>query len=70
MSIATRADLIARLQEEKNPDEILVYTYWGDSDFENYQDKDQAYNLVNEALNTAIGHVNEYLESQYKNEGK
>ena len=28
MSIATRADLIARLQEEKNPDEILVYTYW------------------------------------------
>ena len=45
MSIATRADLIARLQEEKNPDEILVYTYWGDSDFENYQDKNQAYNL-------------------------
>lgn len=67
MSIATRKELIAELKKG-NPNEELVYTYWGASDFEDYQDKDQAYSLVEEALDNAVGTVNEYLESQYEEE--
>ena len=67
MSIGTKAELIAQLQEG-NLDEEIVWTYWGESDFVQYKDKDQAYNLVETALDTAIGNINEYLESQYEEE--
>ena len=48
-----------------NPDEVIIYTYWGKEDYESYKDKEQAIELIEESLDTCIGHVNEYLESQY-----
>lgn len=65
MSISTRHELIQQLLQG-NPDEFLVWTYWGEEDFENYKDKDQAYELLDEGLQTTIGEVNEYLANNYE----
>ena len=69
MSIGTRHELIQQLLQG-NPDEFLVWTYWGEEDFENYKDKDRAYELVDEALQNAIGEVNGYLTANYEEEGE
>jgi hypothetical protein len=70
MSISTIKELIDDLMA-LNPDEVIVYTYWGKEDYEPYKDKEQAIELIEESLDTCIGHVNEYLESQYdEREGK
>lgn len=66
MTLGTRAELIARLQQEGNPDEELVWTYWGEEDFKNYKDKGQAYGLVEDALDNAIADVNQYLSANYE----
>jgi hypothetical protein len=51
-----------------NPDEVIVYTYWGKEDYESYKEQEQALTLIEDGLNNCIGHVNEYLESQYQDE--
>ena len=57
-------DLIEQLKQG-DPDEVLVYTYWGNSDYEPYKDKEQAQDLINDALENSIGNVNDYLENYY-----
>jgi hypothetical protein len=64
MSILTVKELIDDLMT-LNPDEVIVYTYWGKEDYKPYKDKEQALELIESALDTCIGHVNEYLEGQY-----
>jgi hypothetical protein len=49
-----------------NPDEVIIYTYWGKEDYKPYKDQEQAIELIEESLDTCIGHVNDYLESQYQ----
>ena len=62
--IATVKELIKQLKQ-LDPDETLIYTYWGDEDYKDYKDQDQAISLIDDGLDTCIGHVNEYLEGQY-----
>lgn len=69
MTIATRAELIERLKDG-DPNEVLIYTYWGDSDYQDYKDQEQAIGLIDDALENAVGSVNEYLESQYEDESE
>ena len=63
MSISTRAELIKELQAG-DPDETLVYTYWGREDFNQWADTEQAISLIDSALDNCIGHVNEYVGSE------
>lgn len=65
--IATASEAIKLLQECK-PDEILLITWWGDGDFTEYEDRDQAFSLAEDALDNCVGHVNEYVDSQYTDE--
>jgi hypothetical protein len=65
MSISTIKELIDDLMT-LNPDEVIIYTYWGKEDYEPYKDQEQAIELIEESLDTCIGHVNDYLESQYQ----
>ena len=67
MSISTRQELIKQL-EAGNPDEVLVYTYWGESDFEPYKDKDSAQELIDEQLESCMAHANDWLELNYAND--
>ena len=67
MSIGTRAELIKELRKG-DPKELLVWTYWGEEDFAEYEDKDQAYQLIEDSLDNCVGQCNEYLESQYTEE--
>tara|TARA_R110002126_G_scaffold148246_1_gene294297 strand:- start:338 stop:547 length:210 start_codon:yes stop_codon:yes gene_type:complete len=62
--IGTVKELIEQLKQ-LDPDETLIYTYWGDEDYKDYKDLDQAISLIDDGLDTCIGHVNDYLESQY-----
>jgi hypothetical protein len=64
MSISTIKELIDDLMT-LNPDEVIVYTYWGKEDYEPYKDQEQAIELIEESLDTCIGHVNDYLEGKY-----
>ena len=64
MSISTRQELIEELKQG-HPDEVLVYTYWDDTDFEAYADKEQAQDLINDALEASIGQANDYLVGHY-----
>jgi len=64
MSISTIKELIDDLKK-LNPNEVIIYTYWGRSDYKPYKDREQAIELIEESLDTCIGHVNEYLEGQY-----
>jgi hypothetical protein len=68
VSISTVKELIAELKQ-RDPKEVLVYTYWGEDDYKPYKDQEQAIDLIEEALDTCIGHVNEYLEGQYQEGG-
>jgi hypothetical protein len=63
--IATVKELIEQLKQ-LDPDEALIYTYWGEEDYKDYKDPDQAMSLIEDGLDTCIGHVNDYLESQYQ----
>jgi len=65
--ISTAKELIEELKQ-LDPNETLVYTYWGDEDYKWYKDPDQAMDLINEALDNCVGHVNDHLESQYTEE--
>mgnify|MGYP006280700897 FL=1 len=58
-------EAIALLQQ-CDPEEELLITWWGDVDWEAYKDKDQAYSLAEEQLDTCIGHINEWVQSQYE----
>lgn len=68
MSISTVKELIDDLKKLK-PNEVIIYTYWGKDDYKPYKDQDQAISLIEESLDTCIGHVNDYLESQYQEGG-
>lgn len=57
---------VIKIMEQLNPDEDLLITWWGDSDWKEYKDKDQAYDLAELALDVCIGHVNDYVSSQYQ----
>jgi hypothetical protein len=63
--IGTVKELIEQLKQ-LDPDEALIYTYWGEEDYKDYKDLDQAMSLIEDGLDTCIGHVNDYLESQYQ----
>lgn len=63
--IGTVKELIEQLKQ-LDPDETLIYTYWGEEDYKDYKDLDQAMSLIEDGLDTCIGHVNDYLESQYQ----
>jgi hypothetical protein len=63
--IGTVKELIEQLKQ-LDPDEALIYTYWGNEDYKDYKDLDQAISLIDDGLDTCIGHVNDYLESQYQ----
>ena len=63
--IGTVRELIEQLKQ-LDPDEALIYTYWGEEDYKDYKDLDQAMSLIEDGLDTCIGHVNDYLESQYQ----
>ena len=65
MSISTIKELIDDLMT-LNPDEVIIYTYWGKEDYKPYKDQEQAIELIEESLDNCIGHVNDYLESQYQ----
>jgi hypothetical protein len=65
--ISTVKEIIEDLMK-LNPDEVLVYTYWGEDDYKDYKDPEQALGLIEDGLDTCIGHVNEYLEGQYQDE--
>jgi hypothetical protein len=67
MSISSVQELIAALKQ-RDPEEALVYTYWGEDDYNSYKDQAQAISLIEDALDNCIGHVNDYLESQYQDE--
>jgi len=62
--IGTVKELIKELKQ-RDPNETLIYSYWGDEDYKDYKDQDQAISLIDDGLDNCIGHVNEYLESQY-----
>ena len=57
---------IIKMLSEYDPNEELVITWWGDDDFTELVDRDQAFNLAVEALPNCIGHINDYVESQYQ----
>ena len=63
--IGTVKELIEQLKQ-LDPDEALIYTYWGEEDYKDYKDLDQAMSLIDDGLDTCIGHVNDYLESLYQ----
>ena len=63
--IGTVKELIEQLKQ-LDPDEALIYTYWGEEDYKDYKDLDQAMSLIEDGLDTCIGHVNDHLESQYQ----
>jgi hypothetical protein len=65
--ISTVKELIEELKQ-LNPDEVLVYTYWGDEDYKSYKDPDQVISLIDDALDNCVGHVNDHVESQYQDE--
>ena len=65
--IATASEAIKLLQQ-LNPEESLVITWWGEADFKEYKDPDQAMSLTDDAIDNCIGHVNDYVESQYTDE--
>ena len=67
MSISSVQELIAELKL-RDPEEALVYTYWAEEDYKDYKDQDQAMSLIEDGLDNCIGHVNDYLESQYTND--
>ena len=67
MSISSVQELIAELKL-RDPEEALVYTYWGEEDYKDYKDQDQAMSLIEDGLDNCIGHVNDYLDSQYQDE--
>ena len=67
--ISTAKELIEELKQ-LDPNEALVYTYWGESDYKEYEDPDQAMGLIDDALENCVGHVNEHLESQYTDEDR
>ena len=67
--ISTVKELIEDLMK-LNPDEVLVYTYWGEEDYTPYKDQEQALELIEDALDNCVGHVNDHLESQYTDEDK
>lgn len=65
--ISTAKELIEELKQ-LDPNEALVYTYWGESDYKDYKDPDQAMDLIDEALENCVGHVNDHLDGQYRDE--
>ena len=54
------------LLQKCDPEEELLITWWGNSDWEAYEDIDQAYELAEQQLDTCIGHINDWIQSQYK----
>lgn len=67
MSIMTAREAIEALKQ-CDPDETLLITYWGDTDFTEYKDRDQALELAEQQLDSCVAHVNEWVASQYENE--
>jgi inhibitor of KinA sporulation pathway (predicted exonuclease) len=59
-----------KLLEQCDPEEELLITWWGDSDWKPYKDTYQAYDLAEQQLEVCIGHVNDWMESQYQEEKK
>ena len=58
---------IIKILSEYDPNEELLITWWGEGDdFAELVDKDQAFNLAEEALPNCIGHINDYVNSQYQ----
>jgi len=54
---------------ELDPDEKLVITWWSMSeDFADYSDTDQVLDLAESALDNCIGHVNDWVASEYVEE--
>lgn len=61
-------EIIETLTKTYKPDDDLLITWWSDADFADYKDIDQAYELAEQQLDSCIGHVNEWVESQYSDE--
>jgi hypothetical protein len=63
MSIMTAREAIEALKQ-CDPDETLLITYWGDTDFTEHKNRGKAFDLAEQQLETCIGHVNEWVDSQ------
>ena len=63
--IATVNEIIDLLRKEK-PNETLVITWWGDTDFIDKKNRHQALQIANNALNNCIGHVNQWVDLEYE----
>ena len=67
MSIMTAREAIEALKQ-CDPDETLLITYWGDTDFTEYKNRGRAFDLAEQQLDSCVGHVNEWVASQYEDE--
>lgn len=63
MSIMTVREAIEALKQH-DPNETLLITYWGDTDFTDHKNRGKALDLAEQQLETCIGHVNEWVDSQ------
>lgn len=63
MQVQDAIDELSKL----DPEEDIVITWWTSNDFKG-MDVDQAYSLAEDQLESCIGHVNDYVESQYEEE--
>ena len=67
MSFMTASEAIEALKQ-CDPNETLLITWWGNTDFTEYKDRDGAFKLAEEQLDSCIAHVNEWVDEQYEGE--
>ena len=68
-SIARRVeDIIASLQENFNPNDVIAVNWWSAEDFEDYNDTEKALDLAQEFLDRINPELGDYVFAQYKTE--
>lgn len=68
MSIMTAEEAIKALKEHCKPDETLLITWWGETDFTEYKNRGRAFDLAEQQLESCIGHVNEWVDGQMEDD--
>ena len=63
--IATVNEIIDLLRKEK-PNDTLVITWWGDTDFIDKKNRHQALQIADNALDNCISHVNQWVDLEYE----
>lgn len=70
-NIAKRVeDIIASLQENFNPNDVIAVNWWSVEDFEDYSDTEKALDLAQQFLDRINPELKDYVLIEYGIEGK